>query len=145
MTLLGAINSATDMTTEEAAPILDGYDTATGQSTTAAALEDIPGLTFDLVLTTAGRISAIMTVECSLTGTPASTVGGWAVSIAGSDGTEIQRHMDTIGDPGALAVQFRNDTPLSAGTYTVKGRHRRVSGSNTVNTDKAQLSAHFVE
>jgi hypothetical protein len=62
-------------------------------TTTAAALEDITGLTVDVTipadLPTTAAIIAIMVVQCSAT-TSGST-GGWAVNIDSSDKQEMQR------------------------------------------------------
>ena len=120
-----------------------GYDEATGQSTTSATLEDITGLTFDLEVPTGlpstAKIQAIMVIQCSTTGGSPAT-GGWAININGSDQTEIQRYLSGTNDMGVLVV-MANVTGLSNGTYTVKGRHRRVSGASTVNSDVAQLKA----
>jgi hypothetical protein len=120
----------------------NGYDETIGTvGTTSATLEDITGLTFDVTIPTGrtGRIVASMMVQTSTTGGSPAT-GAWAININSVDGTEIQRYLSGTSDTGALAVQARQ-TALSAGTYTVKGRHRRVSGVSTVNTDIAQLSA----
>lgn len=128
--------------TEASRPTLNGYDEATGQSTTNVALEDITGLTFDLVTAVQGRIVALMTIDCSTTGGAPAT-GAWAISINSVDGTEMTRSLSGFNDMGALSVQARSAS-LAPGTYTVKGRHRRVSGASTINTDIAQLSALFV-
>ncbi len=113
-------------------------------STTSATLVDITALTFDLVVPTGAvaHILATMTVQCSTTGGSPST-GAWAISIGGVDGTEIARYLSGTNDTGALAVQAGR-TGLTAGTYTIKGRHRRVSGSSTIDTDVAQLLAEAV-
>lgn len=116
-----------------------GFGEVTGQSTVAAALEDIVGLTFDVTLPFAGRINAIMTAQTTITGA-VPTTGAWAVNINGVDGTEMRRYIAAATDTGSLAVQAQS-TLLAAGTYTVKGRHYRVAGTATVNTDLAQLSA----
>jgi len=85
------------------------------------------------------RILVLMTVQCSATA--AGATGGWAVNINGTDKQELQRYLSSGGtDVGVLMVVGRT-TGLSAGNYTVKGRHRRVSGSGTVNSDVAQLVA----
>jgi hypothetical protein len=137
MTRLGEISS-----NQEVNLIADhGYDEATGQSTTAAALEDITGLSFSVTIPTGrtGRILARMNVQCSTTGGSPAT-GAWAISINSVDGTEIARYLSGTNDTGALGCQARSAS-LSAGSYTVQGRHRRASGSSTVNTDVAELSA----
>lgn len=139
---LGEINSNLPVSVTAA----EGFDEATGQSTTSATLEDITGLTFDLVVPAGlpgdAAILASMSVQCSTTGGSPAT-GAWAISINSVDGTEISRYLSGTNDSGSLGVQARV-TGLGAGTYTVKGRHRRVSGTSTVNTDVAQLSAFAV-
>jgi hypothetical protein len=117
-----------------------GYGEVTAQTTTAAALEDIPGLTFDLVLRSRGRIIADMAVQCDAAGAVAT--GGWAISINGVDGAEIRVDL-TVGAKRGVSVQTRSAV-LAAGTYTVKGRHYRAAGAGTVGTDVAQLSALVV-
>lgn len=119
------------------------FDEITSQvTTTAASLEDITGLTVDVTIPAGipgtAAIVAIMVVQC--TATAAGALGGWAVNIDGTDKQEIQRYLASGGsDTGALMVLGRT-TGLSADqTITVKGRHYRVSGSGTVNTDVAQL------
>jgi hypothetical protein len=125
----------------------NGYDEISSPvTTTAAALEDITGLTFDLVVPTGlpstARIVATMAVQCSSSG-GSGGAGGWAVGINSADKQEIQRYLSAINDTGALIV-LGSTAGLAAGTYTVKGRHRRVSGTGTISTDVAQLSAIVV-
>lgn len=116
-----------------------GYDETTGTSTVAAALEDITGLTFDLTIPTGytGRVVGMMVIQCSTTGGSPATAA-WAIEINSVDSTEIARYLSGTSDTGALMVQARSGS-LSAGTYTVQGRHRRISGASTVNDDVAQL------
>lgn len=136
---LGEINS--NLSVEVVAD--SDFDEVTGQSTTSATLEDITGLTFDLVipagLPSTAKIVATMAIGCSTTGGSPAT-GAWAISINASDGTEITRYMSGTNDSGSVVV-LAQATGLSDGTYTVKGRHRRVSGASTVDTDVAQLRA----
>lgn len=123
-----------------------GFDEISAISTVSTTLEDITGLTFNLIvppgLPSTAVIRAILVVQCSTTGGSPAT-GGWAISIDGSDGTEIQRYLSGLNDTGVLAVMHRA-IGFSEGSYTVKGRHRRVSGSSTVNSDIAQLKAEVV-
>lgn len=119
------------------------YDEAAGQTTVSATLEDITGLTFDLTVP-AGQtatIRAAMSIESS--GVGANVTGAWAIEINSVDGTEIARTMTTAAESGSVSVQAEQTT-LTAGAYTVQGRHRRVAGATTVNTDVAQLSAYAV-
>lgn len=138
MTRLGELN--TDWAISALADV--GFDTATAQSTTSATLEDISGLTFDLDLAATGRIYAIMVVQCSTTGGSAAT-GAWAVEINSVDGPEIQRYLSGSNDTGSVSTMAQSAS-LGAGTYTIQGRHRRVSGVSTVNSDTALLMAFAV-
>lgn len=137
MSRLGVVNS-----NQEVNLVTDqDFSEVTGQSTTAAALENIAGNSFQLTIPTGrtGRILATLTVQTSTTGGAPAT-GGWAIQINSVDGGEIQRYLSGTNDSGALAVQARSAS-LTPGNYTVQGRHRRVSGTSTVNTDRAQLAA----
>jgi hypothetical protein len=112
--------------------------------TTSATLVDITGASFTVTVPTGavGRILAAMNVGCSTTGGSPST-GAWAVSVAGVDGVEIPRYMSGTNDNGALGCRSWA-TGLTAGTYTVKGRYRRVAGASTINTDVAEISAFLI-
>jgi len=122
-------------------PIPNKYIEVTSKTTVSAVLEDISGCTFNLTIPVSGRIMAHLTCQCSATN--ANTVGAWAVSINAVDGTSIQQNFQNASVQRPMAVQSRSGI-LSAGSYTVKGRFRRVSGTGTVNTGVAQLSAIFV-
>lgn len=142
MTNLGAIASDTDMATEEAKPVGNGYvEQGTTQTTTSGTLENVTGASFNLTTNVSGRIMAALSIECSVTG--AGSTGAWAISINSVDGTEIQRFISAGAEIGAVSIQARSAT-LAAGTYTVQARHRRAVGGGTINTDLAQLSALFV-
>jgi hypothetical protein len=121
--------------------VANGFDEITSPVTTVSAtLEDITGLTFNITVPTGrtGTIIAYMTVQCEAGG--ANIVGAWAISINSVDGPETERNMSTSNTTGSVACQHRQ-TGLSAGTYAITGRHRRVSGASTADTDSAQLSA----
>lgn len=139
MSRLGEINSNSNIH----AVVDEGYAEATGQSTTSATLEDITGTSFTITvpsgLPSTVTIVARMTIGNSTTGGSPAT-GGWAISINSVDGTEIVRYLSGTNDAGMGGVQART-TGLGAGSYTVVGRHRRVTGSSTVNSDVAQVEA----
>lgn len=140
MTRLGAINS--NLGIESVA--VEGWSEVTGLTgLSSATLVDMTGLTFNLVIPTGipstAIIRAIMTFQASTTGGAPAT-GAWAISINGVDQQEVQRFMSGTSDRGLGVVQARV-TGFGAGTYTVKGRHRRVSGVSTINEGVAQLSA----
>jgi len=120
----------------------NNYIEAGPVSTTSVVLTDITGLTFTITLPTTGRIHAIMTFWASSTG--ANNTGAWAININSVDGTQLQRFLSGTNDDGIGAVQMRSAV-LTAGTYTVKGRWRRVSGTGTLTTQVAQLYAVTVD
>ncbi len=124
-------------------PALNDFGEVSMVTTVAAALEDMAGLELTIVTAEAGRIWANMTVEADSSGGGTNATGAWAVQINGVDGTEIGRFLSGTNDQGALAVQGRSAV-LAAGSYTVKGRHRRRAGNKTVETHTAQLFAMFV-
>ena len=136
MTDFGAIPTNSSVNVVSGSNYVETTSTVT---TTSATLADITGLTMTVTLSQAGRIRANMSVQTSTTGGAPAT-GGWAISINSVDGTEMSRYLSGTNDRGSLSVQSQV-TGLGAGTYTVKGRHRRISGSSTINTAKAQLSA----
>lgn len=124
--------------------MVSGYDEiASTVSTSSATFEDITGLTFDLTVPTGrtGTIRAIMNVESSASG--ANVTGAWAISINASDKQESLRTMNVAAEFGSVTAQGQA-TGLTAGAYTVKGRHRRVSGATNVDTAMAQLSAQLL-
>jgi hypothetical protein len=138
MSRLGEIGSNTNLHA-----VLDEDFAEASDTTTSGTLEDVTGTSFTLTipvgLPSTATIVARMTFNCNTTGGSPAT-GAWAISINSVDGTELQRYMSGTNDSGIGAVQARV-TGLSNGTYTVVGRHRRVSGSATVNTNSAQLEA----
>lgn len=120
--------------------VANGYDEITSPvTTTSATLEDITGLTFNLTVPagSTATIVACMTLQCEAGG--ANVTGAWAISINSVDGPDVERNMSTANTTGSVACQHRQ-IGLTAGSYAVTGRHRRVSGASTANTDSAQLS-----
>jgi hypothetical protein len=107
-------------------------------TTNDVGLEDIPGVSFTLTLDEAGSIMADLTVNCSKNG-GGVTIGGWAVSINGVDGAVKQRSMGANNEAGSADAKAY--ASLAAGTWTVTGRHYRVSGTGTVQTLTSQLTA----
>jgi hypothetical protein len=85
MSLLGTIFSTQDLNLDGGA-VSNFLTLAAPVSTTAAALENIGGFTFNISLTETGRIVAFMIVEAKAAG---DAVGAWAISIDGTDYGEI--------------------------------------------------------
>lgn len=113
-------------------------------TTTSAVFVDIVGLSVTIAIATATRILGWLSWECETVGLGTPAVGGFAVSIAAADGQEIDRYLSGTNDLGAGPSQYRSAV-LSPGTYTVKGRWRRVSGAATLQLNHAQLSAMGME
>jgi hypothetical protein len=97
----------------------------TPRVTSSATLEDIPGATASITLAVSGKIAVFMNCEVSSDGICDL---GLAISIGGTDHDETTIHLSGAADAGTSAIMHRSGT-LAAGTYTVKGRFRRVSGS----------------
>ena len=124
---------------------VSGYlELAAPVSTTAAALEDMSGFTFNVTLAASGRIMAVMAVEADSTGGGSSATGAWAIAIDGTDFGEIGRFLSGTNDLGALAIVARSGV-LAAGTYAVQGRFYRRSGDKTVTAEAASLFAEVVQ
>jgi hypothetical protein len=120
------------------------YIEVAGLSTTSATLVDMTGLTFNLTLSSPGRIWALMTFQTSTSGGGGATTGAYAIEINSVDGTQLERQLSGTQDRGIGAVQNRNPVALPAGTYAVQGRFRRVSGGSTLEVGAAQLFAMVV-
>lgn len=121
-----------------AASIPSGYDTVSSISTTNASLEDMTGLSTSITLAQTAAITATMTVNTNVS-VSLATIGGFAISINGVDSTVMTQAYFGLGSEETVVVTF--EQTLAAGTYTVKGRFKRVSGVGTVNVDLAQIEA----
>lgn len=97
----------------------------TPRTTTSATLEDITGAAASITLPVAGKIAVFMNCEVSSDGICSL---GLAISIDGTDHDETTIHLSGSADSGAASIIHRSAT-LAAGTYAIKGRFRRVSGS----------------
>lgn len=107
----------------------------TPDTTTSASLEDLTGATTTITLQTTSHIAVWMSCHVSASGV---CDYGIAINIDGVDHDEVVTHLTTV-DEGNVIVLHRTATALAPGTYTVKGRHRRVSGGGTPETDRADL------
>jgi hypothetical protein len=126
-----------------AAPVSNFLTLAAPVSTTAAALENMAGFTFNLTLPTDGRIYAAMAVEANTTGGGSNATGAWAIAINSVDIGEIGRFLSGTNDLGALACVARSAV-LTAGTYAIQGRFYRRAGDKTVTAQAAHLFAQMV-
>lgn len=121
--------------------IANNFVTVAGPvATTSASLVDITGATFSITVSANSRIYAIVTFEAVTSGGGSNATGGWAININGSDGTEVQRFLSGTNDQGIGAASSRSAV-LGAGAYTVTGRHRRVAGAKTLNSQNVSLFA----
>lgn len=104
-------------------------------TTTSATLADMTGVTCTVTLADSAPIVGILTVE--IEAAVAISTAAIAVSINSVDGDEIQADLALLTNE-SMAVQYESAS-LPAGTYTLKGRWRRVSGAGTLTLNKAQL------
>jgi hypothetical protein len=114
---------------------------ATPSGTTSAALEDVPGTTQTLTLDSAVNIAVHASFQLSTQSGAAPSTIAIAVNINGTDHDEVQRYLSGSSDTGIGALVHRSATALPAGTYTIKLRYRRVSGSATPGIDRADVLA----
>jgi len=124
------------------AGVTSGFVEAEDVQTTSATFVDITDLSLTLTLYSPGRIAAVMAVECSAS---AVATGEWAIELDDGAGSTVDegakaRYLSGSNDTGVIAVVARSPK-LGPGTYTVKGRHRRVSGGGTISSDDCSLLA----
>jgi hypothetical protein len=108
----------------------------TVRTVTSGTLIDIPGVTADITLDSTVNIAVFMNCEISSDG---ACDLGLAISINGTDHDVVTTHLDGSSDGGKATVIHRTTTPLAAGTYTVKGRFLRGSGTATPQVDRADF------
>lgn len=112
----------------------------TERSTTSASLEDITGASLTITTQRAGKVFVTMAFSCyTVSGAAPSTIA-FAINVNGTDHQELQRYLSGSTDRGIGAVVHLSDE-LAAGTHTIKGRFRRVSGVATPGTDELSLVA----
>lgn len=130
-----------------AAQIPSNYVQLSAPDTTISnSLVDIAGMAITVTLTDTAHIHGVMTFAARSADPGGGAIyGAWAVQINGVDGQEVQRYLSGATDDGVGAVQFRTSSPLPPGTYTIKGRFRRVSGLRTLQTFSAQLFGWGIE
>jgi hypothetical protein len=104
-------------------------------TTTSGTLEDIPDVSTTITLQRTSHVAAWLNTQISGSGV---CVIGVAINIDGTDHDEVQ-HAISGADAAVLSVTHRTATTLAPGTYTVKGRMRRVSGASTPSVDRADL------
>jgi len=108
----------------------------TARTVTSATLVDITGVTADITLDSTVNIAVFMDCEVSSDG---ECDLGLAISINGTDHDVVTTHLNGSTDGGKVSVIHRTATPLAAGTYTVKGRFLRSSGTATPQVDRADF------
>lgn len=116
-------------------------ETGTPAGTTSGTLEDVANMSTTISLANPGHVVAFASFQISTQSGAAPSVIAVAISIDGVDGREASRYLSGSNDIGMGAIVERTDSPLAAGTYTVKLRFRRVSGAATPGIDVASLVA----
>jgi hypothetical protein len=107
----------------------------TPDTTTSATLEDITGATTDITLIRTSHVAAWMAAHVSAS---ADCTLGLALNFDGTDHDVVDTHLGTTSE-GSVTVLHRTTTALAAGTYTIKGRMKRVSGGGTPSVDRVDL------
>lgn len=118
--VLGSIESGNPQTTSAYTEM------TTTRTTTSAALEDITGT--DTAITLYRPAILAVWMNCHV-GSDGICDLGLAIRIQSTDHDEVRVHMNGSTDDGTAAVVHRGDSVLPVGTYTIKGRFRRISGS----------------
>jgi hypothetical protein len=108
-------------------------------STTSGTLEDVTGLETTISLQQTTYITAQMTYDGKLVSGSTGAVMGIALNIDGVDYEEEEISLSATDERNPGCVIARSATALEAGIYTVKGRFRRISGSDTPGFERANL------
>ncbi len=106
-------------------------------TSTATAIEDMAGVSTTLELVRDGWIIVYMSLQSSVDA-GGGKQGNFAISIDGVDSPVIIRQHKNANDTGSVGVTFGAE--LSAGTYTIKGRHFTEAGT-TLTSEKITLIA----
>jgi hypothetical protein len=93
---------------------------ASGATTSATIIEDIPGVETQVVLTDTAHIIAWMSVSSEVDSGNKS--GDFGISIDGNDSLLIERGHGSSATRGISGVTYRTAVALPAGVYTIKGR-----------------------
>ena len=120
-------------------------DVVTPQVTASATLVDIPGSSIFVTLTTTTDIQAYMTyaAQSALPGN-SDCVGAFAISINGIDSDEMQLYFIST-EARLIGAVVHASSALPPGTYEIKGRFRRVSGTLSIQVTALQISAIGME
>jgi hypothetical protein len=108
-------------------------------TTTSATLVDIVGLTTTVTLLNTAKILCIMTGNFATTGAGTATTIAAAFSIDGVDTDE--QHIDfTVSDSDQSLALHHITATLPPGSYVIKGRMRRVLGTQTAQFTDGMMS-----
>lgn len=109
-------------------------------NTTNAALVDITGMVLTLANTLACKFLVSLTGDFNTTGAGTATSIAYAVNVDGVDHDE--QHLDFANvDTDQTGALVHTSLTLSPGTHTIKGRMRRVSGTQTAVFTSGMLTA----
>ena len=122
--------------------IPSNYITVTGPiDATVGTWSDIPGLTVDVILDSSSNIFGTFSFEAESASAGSYPTGGFRVVINDtSSGSELDKFF--LPDDVAIGTVTHYAGPFTPASYKVKGQIRRISGSQTVRLNSAQLYAH---
>lgn len=112
---------------------------STPQGTTSATLVDVTGMSTTIHLDETVHIAVVASFELQTQSGAASSTIAVAINIDGTDHDQYQRYLSGSNDLGIGAIVHRTATAFAAGTYTVKLRYRRVSGTATPGINRADM------
>lgn len=112
---------------------------STLRTTTSSSLSDITGVLTNLTIESTVEVLAIMNCQVQLISGGASIIG-LAISINGVDSQVVYAEVNDTPTNIVVPVVFRSSA-LVAGTYVIKGRMLRYSGTGTVGVSKVDLVA----
>lgn len=115
-------------------------DVNTPFTTTSAVLVDITGMTVTITNTIACKFLLMITGDFNATGAGGATTVAYALNIDGVDADE--QHIDfSVTDTDQTGALMHITGVIAAGSHTVKGRMRRVSGTQTAQFSQGTVSA----
>jgi hypothetical protein len=112
--------------------------TTTPVGTTSVTLEDVTNMSTTITLDESVEIGVFASFEIETQSGSSASVIGLAISIDGVDGDVFERYLSGSNDKGIGAITYRS-AELAAGTYTVKLRFQRVSGTTTPGINNAAM------
>ena len=111
----------------------------TPQGTTSATLVDVPGVTATITLASPSNVAVFVTFTCQTQSGGGPSVLGLAVNFDGVDEQHSHIALSGAADTDTGGLTHRTDSPLAAGSHTVKLRFHRDAGASTPGINRADM------